>query len=143
VEWADVERLRDEGSNMGFEKEVKDTEEAATVDFLENPEVPVTHVEPSVSNPPLHLNYHLFLQLKNGAGKYFLFDNKGRGMKDYSEATLIAKTINAALNLPKSTLKELNLHTIKPSHKLMWILFVMLLMGGGATAYYFLVVVQR
>ncbi|KKT76148.1 MAG: hypothetical protein UW70_C0021G0015 [Candidatus Peregrinibacteria bacterium GW2011_GWA2_44_7] len=128
VEWADVERLRDEG----ILSSLNDT----TVEFLENPEFPVTHIETNEKTRAIHLNYHLFLRLKQGKGKYFLFDNNGQGMKDYAEAALIAKTINTALELPKATLKALNLYTIKPSHRWAWALFFFVLLGGLASVYF-------
>ncbi len=113
VEWADVERVRD------------DQEEAAEEDLEKAKET--TH---------LHLNYHPFLKLKNKEEKYFLFDNKGRGLKSHKDARSIIETINQYVGVPKLTCEDLNVYKIQPSSGSGFILLVFVLVAVLILGYF-------
>ena len=143
VEFADVERVREEESYSSVEP-VKTDQEVLQEEHDVAQAIPTTNEREEeverihTKTTKLHLNYHPYLQLKKDKEKYFFLDNKERGLPNYKSAKLVVETINQYVGVAKVTAEGLNLYKIeKKSGKGVWVLLLVLILLGGAA--YFVV----
>jgi len=120
IQYADVERVRDE--ELITEKEAEPTtqeevvathaSDAKSIKVETNEQVLIERTHEKAAK--LHLNYHPFLALSDGK-KYFLFDNKGKGIDVYRISKTLVENINEYIGIPKTTQENLNLYRLNSS----------------------------